>query len=242
MRQIHPVGFKEKFVASGIYTYTDAEANEPLGITENWSIHRLPDDAHIIRADWDARAEQGESRIVEAFARLDGGLPVIERFDVIRHLDYADDENHFPKETRATYVFANDHVQISQTLDLKDNHQAELPLPFNFLVDPKVNITRSYIVRLAQLNKTEIPVFRLVRNSRTRRLGGMIEDCQATMLGNDTLTIDGKPQPATHYRLECSESDHNPHCWFDERNILLRYQQTNLVVSLSSYARSPQTN
>src|SRR5687767_14762568 len=66
MRHIHPIGFHEKFVASGRYNHY--RYGTLAGLVETWSIHELPDHSSLVRVDWDGRNDETfrDSMLLEA--------------------------------------------------------------------------------------------------------------------------------------------------------------------------------
>lgn len=78
MRYLHNITPHEKLLAQG--TYTHLVNDEPSGIVEHWSIHQQPDKSLFVRVDWDGRAVQRESVLVEAWINQDSQR--IERFDI----------------------------------------------------------------------------------------------------------------------------------------------------------------
>lgn len=69
MRTIHDIHDYEEKVVEGTYTYPMAD-----GKLENWTVHRLPDGALVLRADVDGREATGESVLVHVLHAPDGGV------------------------------------------------------------------------------------------------------------------------------------------------------------------------
>lgn len=241
MRQIHPVGFHEKFVAHGVYRYgyTDDE-KRPLKIVEYWSIHELPDASYLIRADWDARGEFGASRLVEALrgSKKAGGR--IERFDFHEHVDFANTLNKLPRHAKASYTFLENYVQVGRSFDNEMRKQEEMALPLLYAVDAAVNVTRNYVVELASHSGSGMPVFRPnVLHQGDDFLRGTLVQCSAEFLGLDVQTVGRQTFVAKRYQFQCEDGE-KAECWFDNHYILLRYQRGVMYASLTQYARRPE--
>jgi len=241
MRQIHPIGFQEKFVASGIYKYgyTD-DAQKPLKIIEHWSIHQLPDESHLIRSDWDARDEFGESRLVEILRNSEANDRRVERFDIYRYLQFASTFNNYPKVTKASYIFFEDYVQIGRKTDDDRPQQTEIHFTKNVYVNPGVHADQRFVLELAEQRTVNVAVFHpnFVLDS-SEALDGVIKDCSASSLGLEILTILERPLTARHYQLKCAEEIRTDY-WFDEYGTLLRYDKGVMRALLVQYARRPE--
>ncbi|MCI0353047.1 MAG: hypothetical protein L0Z53_26810, partial [Acidobacteriales bacterium] len=125
MRQIHPVGFHEKFVASGEYTYYGENGVE-RAISDNWSIHELPDGSQKVRVDWETR-EGFWVDLIDALLKPEQSGKQIERFEISA---YATDWR--SAHIRANFIFFEDHVAVGRTYNDEPRENEELNLPSEY--------------------------------------------------------------------------------------------------------------
>lgn len=241
MRHIHPIGFHEQFVASGIYQYGyKDDHSKSLDIIEHWSIHQLPDGAHLVRADWDARGEFGESRLVEILRSPETNGRHMERLDVFRYLPFANKVNRYPKLLEENYVFFDDYVQIGRRLDNHPRQQTEMRFASDMSVDPGVNADQSFVTEIVSHENRRAAVFRpgfpLTVSDTPDQI---VVDCAVSILNTETITIMGHPLYARHYQVTCG-ADLPADYWFDDYRTLLQYEKGVMFVSLVQYARRPE--
>lgn len=104
MRQLHPVSFHERFVASGSYIY--AQDGVDTGDAEYWTLHEPGDGGLTLRADYDGRSGSGVNWLFEGFYLREKGR--FERFDLTLF---------GTQRTDAKFVFTADEAQISLRVD-----------------------------------------------------------------------------------------------------------------------------
>jgi hypothetical protein len=236
MRQIHPVAFHEKFVASGIYQYGYID-NSPnlLRIMEHWSIHQLPDQSRLIRSDWDARDEFGESRLVEVLRSAKTLGERVERCDFFRYFRFANHTNGYAQVTKSAYTFFDDHVQIARQNDDAPRQYAEMQLPNYVAVNMTINADQRFVLELARYGNGQMAVFR--PNWTADASSGQIVNCAVSVLDSETLTIAAKPIFAHHYRLICADETPMDY-WFNEYDTLIRYEKGAMYAVLTQYAHN----
>lgn len=122
MRYLHPVGISDAFVASGTYIKKKDGVIVPEW-QEEWSIHRQPDQATVIRVDISDHA-QHLSLIAEAWISPPQEGQHIERVDISAFSNVKSPIRH----VRATYTFTSNQVNITSTLD-GEPHYAETTVP-----------------------------------------------------------------------------------------------------------------
>jgi hypothetical protein len=243
MRQIHPVGFHEKFVASGTYShYLDGELS---GLVELWSIHELPDQEQIARIDWDGRNAviHQDSMLLEAlFAPGEPG----EKME--RLLVHAYGRPTDPiKIARVTYTFFDDYVQTSREFDNQVSLIDEQEWSSENVVQPAgTRLLMGFaLARYALKAGTKVKAFSynpvLKDNSAFE---GVFCERIVQFIGDATLTIADKTYPARGYEgLTPDETlKREAMVWLDKHNVLLRHKSfwVDGDVILTQYARRPE--
>jgi hypothetical protein len=231
MRQINPVGRREQFVASGVYTHYAGD-NEPTGEVEYWSIHELPDKSHLIRVDWDGRLVSQTSVLSEALRDSDSH---IERFNV----RYYQAETGRIKKAKATYIFFSDKVSIGYSVDDALLQHVEMELPANVLVDFGGYLSKGLVISHL-MEYAEAPVFSpdWIDDADDNFLWGKIDVQRAVQTGTDTLTLSGKPISAKRFQLRSIDSDDKSVWWLDAHHIpVQKTYDGNLSAVLTQYAR-----
>jgi len=241
MRQIHPVGFHEKFVASGVYTYYHNYT--PTGSAERWSIHELPDGAQLIRVDQNWVSGSPKNILIEAWqSPLENIDSRIERVDIAALGSEG-------KQGKATYIFEAGRVQVGYSVDGK-YQQNEVLLPSNCI--PSVNSTLFVgfqFAIVARANGECVPIYAchpfLTYDVKVEKVGAVIGE-------TDTLSVTGKLLKARRYQIvhPCSTrermeilSENLPSAWIDKHNIVLKTEdlrQESIVAMLTQYARRPE--
>ena len=223
MRQLHPVGWSERFVASGVYlTYEDAR---PTGAVERWTVHELPDGAQIARVD-----RQGAGRddvlLIEAWRSppAEGGR--VERFDL---------QAVGPARMRASYILYPDRLEFSLRPDGGDERHDALPLPDGALADPGGWLFAGEIAARAASRGPAAVVtvdpaaFQPLVTTRTARQTGV----EPVTIGPETLA-------ARVYNVEWTGGAPTT-LWLDDHDVALRCMGGALTALLSQYVRRPES-
>ena len=123
MRQLHPVSFHERYVASGTYVFYQDDA--PTGDVEHWTLHEPGEGALTVRADYDGRAGTGVHWLFEGLCNR--SLRRFERFDLSLY---------GTQHTDAKFIFGPGEVQISLRIDGSATDRLDIPLPNGAIVRP----------------------------------------------------------------------------------------------------------
>lgn len=243
MRHIHPIGLQEKFVASGIYTYY--RNAELTGLLEIWNIYQLPDNAYLVRIDWDGRKDSAfqSSMLLEAWYAPD------ELGENLGHLEiYAYGAPFDPiKVVKASYTFFDDFVQISRKLDDRPpviDEQVWSP-DWVFLPTGTRLLTGFATARYALRADTAVKTFYSQHhfNDETA-FENYFCDQIVRFVAEEELLLTGKAFSARKYEWLPSDKELKlgDFVWLDEHNILLRQQSLSLdgEVMLTQYARRPE--
>jgi hypothetical protein len=214
MRQLHPVGWQEKFVASGAYAF--AIDGQPTGEIEQWAIHELPDGARLTRVELQ-HVEPNAFTLIEAWRPA--GAKQSERVDMQAHRP-----NMPPR--RASYHLAADRIDFA----LNEQH-ASVPIPDDTWLDAGALILRGAIiaqvgrVALASIGPREpVPDVTLV----TIASGGV-----------ETVTLGAESYAARVYNVTGMGND-TCALWLDSHDVALRQTQGRLAIQLTQYVRRPE--
>ncbi|PJF40855.1 MAG: hypothetical protein D6737_08185 [Chloroflexi bacterium] len=230
MRYIHRVALKEKFVASGLYTYY--LDGQPTGAVEHWSIHEQTDSALFVRADYDARNVDGTSLLLQALVNPEHTTNAIERFDLYFYTPTL--------EAKAYYSFFDNYVQVGRAINKGQRIQTEVAIDENVVVNPLSKALQNFVLWLAQKSGEAMPVLspNLHVENAEQTLALEKQICSAAFVDSEMLQIGDKTYPTRRYVLEC-ENRSSANFWFDDDDILLRHECQNQSVSLSRYSRRP---
>jgi hypothetical protein len=241
MRQIHPVGLHEKFVASGVYTYY--HENNPTGSEERWSIHELPDSAQLIRVEQNWASGNPRIILIEAWrGSVENVGGQIERLDI---LGFRRDG----KKGKATYLLESNPVRVSYIVD-DMLHQDEVDLPTNCVLSTNSTLFLGFTLAKAVRELGQcVPVCKcwpfLSFDAKVETLGAVIRE-------TEVVTIAGKSVRAQGYLLNypCSSAtqeenvdlEKQPLVWLDEHHIVLKSESSPGIVTvlLTQYARRPE--
>jgi hypothetical protein len=213
----------ETLVASGNYVYSLNE--QPAGVTEPWSIHRLPDGSYCTRAERDARAAFGTTIRVEAFSQTPLATDDLQRFTVTQC-----NANHAAtSDVRAEYLFTNQTVIITRSVNGQVMPSEELSLPKNTVVSPLMRVFLGPVIRqvLARGKGQSVPV--LVPSLEQMLdpdtlLRPLFDSRQAAVLGAEDVEVDGRLLSARRYQYLSNHYDAESQFWLDENDLLLRYR------------------
>lgn len=115
MRYLHAISPVEMFIASGSYR------DQHLNVSQQWTIHQLPDQAWMIRVD-----HVPQNILIEAWRSPEGS---VERVD-IRTLN--------PPPHRINYLLENGQVEYGHTIGKDQRHQQSFDLPQPLLTLPSI--------------------------------------------------------------------------------------------------------
>jgi hypothetical protein len=234
MRQIHPVGFHEKFVASGVYRYY--EHGNPRDIHEYWTIHELPDGGQLIRVDF-------AELLIEAWVSpiQEGGR--VERVDL--HFS-RNPSGQVKEQGKASFVFESDRVQLGYTMENKARQFEEFSLPSDYVVSvfssslflglELANLAKAKGDRIpictCAINYPGIPTEELTFNVHIYYLPPITGE-------KGSINVVGHAIDASRYITGSNPPMYN---WVDEHGILLRAESFNGIThtELTQYARRPE--
>lgn len=250
MRQIHPVGFHEKFVASGAYTYQRGQNHKPGDALENWTIHQLSDGGQIIRVDWESKADYWVS-LIEAWQNPIGN---VDRFDIKA---YNTDDIGFRQLAATCIRHENDGIaEVAHTID-GFSFRREVEIPANCTFDPGAALFRGLKIGTSVLGRNiEIPVLTCIPQlifspPANQALRIKLDNFSAYFVGNEKIQLSNKEYETWHYtsvkRYETSAmtAEYIYHWWVDQYKILLRYEihkETSIsyAIYLTQYSRRPE--
>ncbi|GAB4508518.1 MAG: hypothetical protein OHK0046_01200 [Anaerolineae bacterium] len=231
MRSLHPVGTREKFVASGIYKHF--EQGEATGTLERWSIHELPDGAQIIRVDEDWRERDGSSILVEAWRSPQGK---IERFDLHAMGGKADEI----KDVRATFTFGDGLLEIGRSVDHAERQYLEMIIPEPYIASPKSLLFSGFEVMdlAAQPESAIISYFPTFVSEDTAFKPVAYRQGITHVADEIILDLTDKAHNARRYTQHPPASNH---IWLDRYGVLIKFSSPDGAHSaiLSQYARRP---
>ncbi len=214
MRQLHPVGWREKFVASGVYS--QLVDGQPTGELERWTIHELPDGARLTRAEIQAAAH-GVFTLIEAWRPA--GAAQSERIDMQTHRPPA-------PTLRASYHMAPDRIDFT----LGDQH-ASLPLPDAAWVDPgAVSLRGAIFAQAGRVALTSITP------------GAPVPEVTFVIVepaGSEPLALGAESLAARVYNV-AGMADGPCVIWLDEHDVVLKQTQGKLTIQLTQYVRRPE--
>jgi hypothetical protein len=249
MRQLHPVGWHEKFVASGVYI--EIVSGGPVGDSEQWTIHELPDGSQIVRADTDKSREHGVVILTELLRGSEITGRQIERIDLQAYttVDKAISDYKFD-EARAKYTFFDSSVHVTRTIDGVDQVPDVIALPDEYFLDLEAWITHGINVRRLATKNVSTPVFTINEADfkllqRHRYNSAKDELWHFKILGQETYTIQNQNYAAM--RCECWHPNANEreYFWFrmlvDDHEIMLSFADTEpYEAKLTQYVRRPE--
>ena len=222
MQTITPIAAEEILLASGVYIYLLND--QPTGVTEPWSLHRLPDGSYCTRGERDARAAFGTTILVEAFSHTPFATDGLQRFVVAQS-----NANHAAtNDVRAAYSFADKTVTIARSVNGQAMASEELDLPENTVVSPLMRVFLGPVIRAVLARGAGQPVPVLVPSLEQMLdpetlLRPLFDYRQAALLGTEDIEVDGRVLPARRLQYLSKHYDANSQFWLDETDLLLRY-------------------
>lgn len=231
MRQLHPVSIKERFVASGVYTWAHTGVNLP--VREAWTIHELPDQSQIIRVD---REDSGSTLLLEILRDAAGGM---ERFDA----HFYGGPGRSIRQAKATFSFFDDRVQVGRTLDNAVRQHDTMTLTPAARIYPQALVLLGTLIIDAAVSGESIPVFSFGLDDSNLFLP-QIDDLVARPLAQ-TLD-DDTPAAVIPYQMVYKNYDKNSRFWLDKYRTIVKMESSEAdkptVMTLSAYSRRPETD
>jgi len=237
MRQIHPVGFHEKFVASG--TYTEYFEAEPTDNFEHWTVHELPDGGQLIRVDRD----QGRL-LIEGWRNPLNAR--IERIDIYVW------EKHGVRG-KASYIYENGSLQVAYSTSDRPRQEKEIPLPPDCIIFAGAShlFRGMMIADVARSNGECVPVclcrYPIIYSDP------VVNEFSAVTRETGFLAVAGKTISARRIQWDqpCdsvpedieNNSETQPSFWLDEYSVLLRDVIPGMEgnqIYLTQYAHRPE--
>jgi hypothetical protein len=225
MRQLHPVSFHERFVASGSYVY--AQDGADTGDVEHWTLHEPGDGGLTLRADYDGRSGSGVNWLFEGFYLREKRR--FERFDLSLL---------GPQRTDAKFVFTADEAQISLRIDGVARERIDIALPPDCAVWPLALAG----LGLLDVQQAEMPLFVPALRVDTGLVqGGVVETLRITALPPEALSVDTRPYDAHAYGFTMWSLG-EMRLWLDRYTIPLQMQAAfGLTARLTQYVHRPET-
>ncbi len=221
MRQLHPVGWQERFVASGVYVY--ARDGAATGESEQWTIHELPDGARLTRVE---RQNVTHHSFILVEAWRGRGAAYVERFDM---------QALYPPAPmiRASYHVAADRLDYTFLSPAERHHS--LPLPDSAIVDSSAVILRGPVIAQA----AHFGTVALVSVDPGDVIEPRVVSVSVEQVGIETLTL-GAESIATRVYNVAGMADMLTTLWLDEHDVALRQTQGSLTIQLNQYVRRPE--
>ena len=225
MRQLHPVSFHERFVASGVYLFFQDGA--PTGDVEHWTLHEPGAGAWTVRADHDGRDGTGANWLFEGLYNC--AHRRFERFDLSLF---------GTQHTDAKFIFEPDAVQISLRLDGVAQERLDVALPAAYVTRAPALVADGLVIAGHTTGLSFVPA---LDSAAGLVHGGALEAAAVEPLGSESLTVAGHVIDARAYRLRGDRGEDFT-CWLDQHDIQLRRQSpTGLTALLSQYVHRPET-
>jgi hypothetical protein len=220
VRYLHPVSIKEKFVASGVYTYWSGD--QVIDYRDEWCIHRQPDGSHFSRIDLERHAYVMLSEVLE---NPDGH---IERVDVKLYSNRPDASDILAGRASYTVMRDEGYIQVGRTINNGERETFEIELKPEILFNPPYILFSGRPVRLsAEHNGKPIQI---VSVNTLHELE--VAPVTGRFIGEEMIEVDQKQVSARCYSFEDKQS----FFWFDEHYILLKsINERGEVAQLSRY-------
>jgi hypothetical protein len=219
MRALRPVAPQETLVCWGAYQYF--KDRRPTGVTEEWSLHRLPDGTEVARADVDARKVADAFDWLTHFVRDADGRPQELIVQYRKGALYA----------KATYAFQRDRVEITRDVGDMSTRREALDIASGYVVDYRAIIASDYTWRgypqYMQGAVYAVPIFQLAIEPEEMPdlLGGNVTRVNVQPLEAASLTIPpGVYADVRRYQVALSD-DREAVGWFDQHGIPLRWSR-----------------
>jgi len=222
VRQLHPVSFREKFVASGVYTLY--AGNLPTGDVEYWSMHEPGEGSCTIRSDRDGRGGTGTNWIFEGLV-VDGR---IERFDVQIQGEVT---------TAAKFMFADATIEFSQRVNGVVGELLEFSLPAQYQISPPSLAAQWLLVPPLAGQPAQVWTPDMDAAAGTIQ-GGHIEVWTIQEVGAASHPIGEQHIDCREYRVKSDAGELT--VWFVSYGVLMRFDSdTAERALLTQYVRRP---
>lgn len=227
MRVLHPVTQREKLVASGTYRYS--RGGDVLKGEEHFTIHELQDSSWFVRIDYDWRALDGTSQLIEAL--LDplssGG-----RFQRIVAQLYSPSGM-----TKETFDFHPDHVLLG--ISEADGARRDIQLPMKpgyqtvLLKSTLLGIAAS---RWPANNGSPIETFGGYRTDLDRSL---VFVGSLTSIGTEDIALNGE---VVSTRVVELSGEFTQTLWLAESGIAIKRLSGELAADLHNYSHRAESS
>lgn len=222
MRTITSITPKDELVARGLYTYYLNE--QPAGVTEAWSVHRLPDGSYCARVERDARAAFGVTILLEAESQTPFAPESIRRF-VVRQRN---EQNIATRDVRAEYVFDAKIVTVARAINGRALDEEKIALSSDTVVSPLMRVFLGPVILQVWRRGGGQPVPVLTPSLEKMLdpetlLRPLFDQRQATFLGEEELSLTDRVCRARRFQYLSHHYDASSQFWLDEHGVLLRY-------------------
>lgn len=242
MRQIHPVSFHEKFVASGVYL--KSHEGMPANEVEQWTIHEQPDGAQLIRVD--SRLSNHSNALIEGWRSPSTNGGRIERLDIYL---WGEEKNGI--RSKATYLFEAESVQIGYVIGDQSRQPREMDLPARYIVTirPSYLFWGFMVADVVNEDGKCVPLCELFfpttvfHEPRFSEVSMMIRESSGLVIAGKTVNA-----RVCQWHHHCDAPDRpidpdvGPFFWIDEYDILILTDDSKMSgdrTALTQYARRP---
>lgn len=229
MRQIHPLGWHERFVASGTYHWFGASGERVPDSSEQWTVHALPDGAQIIRADRQTRDEGVTLAHLWRSPLADGGR--IERATLMTYPLTGK-----PSETlRTEYTFEPTEVRVSWSRGRDATQEAALTVDEGYaILFPVFAANGEGIARAAEQGASQ--AVRVCPPNGNGEVKLSPQPMSVRYVYDEVLDIGGR---AVEARVYSDGVDDAPRNWIDRKSIILRQiDDPETRIELTHYVRT----
>ncbi len=227
MRQLHPVSLKEKFVASGLYTIKDDVQSAPL--TEEWTIHQLPDDSEIMRVD--RMLSSSRTLLLEVYRTANGQ---IERFDAYLYASGGS----LSHQVKATYARFDDTLYVTRTLSDGTQHQETLNLLPTTMICPPAWVFLGNVVKAVAVADAEVITADLDDSTPEHLFTATREPLTAIPVATGYKQVAGREIEVQGYHVQGQGYDDRSIFWVDPYQTLISLEhQAAETVRLTRYSR-----
>jgi hypothetical protein len=226
MRQLHPVSFHERFVASGTYVWSQDGA--PTGDVEHWTIHEPGAGAWTIRADYDGRAGSGTNWLFEGY--FDRASRRVERFDMAVFE---------PRRMDAKFAFESGEARVSVRVDgVAADVQTVTLEPDAVLRPPALVCAWLFVAQPLADAPAFVPMLACIEDAVDC---GAPDTFTVTELEPASITVDAQLFVARVWRVR-TRGGEDVTLWFNHRDILLGCDSsTGRAARLTQYVHRPET-
>ncbi|MFO7322285.1 MAG: hypothetical protein DIU68_011175 [Chloroflexota bacterium] len=231
MRQLHPVSFHERFVASGTYTYYNGDT--PAGDVERWTLHEPGAGSLTIRADYDGRTDSSIDWLFEGLAVETGGHWRIERFDLLAL-------GHTVK-TEAKFVFSPEGAEISPRVDGEPQAVIRVAATGPFEVASPALVARYWFLQNLPRQAGSVEIFEAGLDPASGVLhGGHISTASVEPLGQPVPVTTADAGESQGFRIGRPDGE-AIRCWLNARWIPVYWESSSgQSARLTEYTHRPE--